>query len=471
MGERRLGHPFGEGQQGALGAVGPRRVPRQPRQLDRVQRRGAVPGRHRAVEGRLRAEEEPRVLAGREGAAALGIAEAPLLLLGQAHRLAQPPRVARCPVQLQEALHEERVVVEEGGHVGAALPEGVEQRAPRAVHHPREHEIGGPLGRRDVARLGQARPRAGHRADHQAAPVGEHLVVGERPLAARAGVEERAAARLEPPPQIGFRQPPRSRLLGKGGVQEQHVALALERRRSLEAVHRAEEPPLGPGQRAVQLLGRPGVVGALVSVRLGVDRREEASLGARHLAQHEVEGEARHPVEARPRREGRRLGVEPGERGVVVEHLLEVRHEPRFVRRVPVEAAGELVHQAPAGHPVERRRPASRAPRRRPRARGERRGSPAWGTSAAARSRPSRGRSGPRAPPARRPRARRREAWRRAAPSSRGAAASPAPPSPPAAPAPDAGTATPRAGPAGPSGSRGVPGRRRAGNTCRRRRA
>ena len=90
-------------------------------------------------------------------------------------------------------------------------------------------------------------------------------------------------------------------------------------------------------------------------VRLGVDGREEAPLGTRHLAQHEVEGEARHAVEARPRRERRRLGVEPGERRVVVEHLLEVRHEPRFVRRVPVEAAGQLVHQAAAGHAVERR--------------------------------------------------------------------------------------------------------------------
>ena len=90
-------------------------------------------------------------------------------------------------------------------------------------------------------------------------------------------------------------------------------------------------------------------------VRLGVDRREEASLGPRHLAQHEIEREARHPVEARPRRERRGLGVEPGERRVVVEHLLEVRHEPRFVGRVPVEAAGQLVHQPAAGHPVERR--------------------------------------------------------------------------------------------------------------------
>ncbi len=92
-----------------------------------------------------------------------------------------------------------------------------------------------------------------------------------------------------------------------------------------------------------------------MAVRLRVDRGEEAPLRPRHLAQHEVEGQAGDALEALPRGEGRGLGVEPGERGVVVQHLLEVRHEPRLVRRVAVEAPGQLVHQAPAGHPVEGR--------------------------------------------------------------------------------------------------------------------
>jgi hypothetical protein len=46
--------------------------------------------------------------------------------------------------------------------------------------------------------------------------------------------------------------------------------------------------------------------------------------------------------------------VERGELGVVVEHLLEVRHEPLAVHRVAVEAPAELVVDAAAGHPVER---------------------------------------------------------------------------------------------------------------------
>ena len=48
------------------------------------------------------------------------------------------------------------------------------------------------------------------------------------------------------------------------------------------------------------------------------------------------------------------MEVDPGELGVVVEHLLEVRDEPDRVGRVAVEAAAELVVDPAVGHRVER---------------------------------------------------------------------------------------------------------------------
>ena len=75
----------------------------------------------------------------------------------------------------------------------------------------------------------------------------------------------------------------------------------------------------------------------------------------RQLAEHVVErrrsrprGSARSPVD--------RPGVEVHARelGVVVEHLLEVRHQPVGVGRVAMEAAAELVVDPAVGHRVER---------------------------------------------------------------------------------------------------------------------
>ena len=58
------------------------------------------------------------------------------------------------------------------------------------------------------------------------------------------------------------------------------------------------------------------------------------------------------------------MQIRGNEQRVVVEHLLEVRHEPLLVDRVAVEAAADEVVHAAARHPVERAlEPRSSAPR------------------------------------------------------------------------------------------------------------
>ncbi len=93
-----------------------------------------------------------------------------------------------------------------------------------------------------------------------------------------------------------------------------------------------------------------------MAVGVGVQRRGEPALGQRHVAQQVVERLLRDdPV---PLLAGRRVRVQVGrgQQGVVVEHLLEVRHQPSAVHRVAGEAAGQYVVHPPGRHPVQRRR-------------------------------------------------------------------------------------------------------------------
>jgi hypothetical protein len=97
----------------------------------------------------------------------------------------------------------------------------------------------------------------------------------------------------------------------------------------------------------------PGVREALNAVGVRVLRRGEAALGQTQVAQHVLErllGDFAVALVA-----GHEPAVQVGghEEGVVVEHLLEVRHEPALVHRITVKAAGDEVVHAAGCHPVE----------------------------------------------------------------------------------------------------------------------
>ena len=107
------------------------------------------------------------------------------------------------------------------------------------------------------------------------------------------------------------------------------------------------------------------------------------------LAQQVLDGLLDHVAVALVAGDGPAVEVRRNEQRVVVEHLLEVRHEPALVDRVAVEAAADEVVHAAERHPVERRRHERRARRG---AGGTRARRPA-GTSARARTRPTPGRT------------------------------------------------------------------------------
>ncbi|MEX2210501.1 MAG: hypothetical protein WD689_01875 [Gaiellaceae bacterium] len=114
-------------------------------------------------------------------------------------------------------------------------------------------------------------------------------------------------------------------------------------------------------ERLEQLRGRALLLGPCESqpfdaFGVRVLRGGKAAAVDSELPQHVVERLLRDLAVARGPEHQPAVEVRGREQRVVVEHLLEVGHEPACVDRVAVEAAPEQVVHAAQGHPVERRR-------------------------------------------------------------------------------------------------------------------
>ena len=104
------------------------------------------------------------------------------------------------------------------------------------------------------------------------------------------------------------------------------------------------------------LLDRPAVELPLDAFGVGVLRGVPAVQGIAHVAQQETDDVFHDAPVARVARHEIAVQIRTSEQGVVVQHLLEVRHEPEVVGRVTREPATELIVNAARGHRVERRR-------------------------------------------------------------------------------------------------------------------
>ncbi len=101
------------------------------------------------------------------------------------------------------------------------------------------------------------------------------------------------------------------------------------------------------------LAGRPGEELALLALAIGILGGVETALRRGHLSRDVIQclfGDT--PVE---RVAGYEVGVQvqATEQSIVVQHLLEMRHEPFRVNRIAVEAATELVVDAAIGHALQ----------------------------------------------------------------------------------------------------------------------
>ena len=82
------------------------------------------------------------------------------------------------------------------------------------------------------------------------------------------------------------------------------------------------------GQRLADLVRRPDVEAALLALGVGVERRLESALGPAHLAQRPLQRLLARAAVALVAEPLPAVQVGARQQRVVVEHLLEVRHEP-----------------------------------------------------------------------------------------------------------------------------------------------
>ncbi len=138
----------------------------------------------------------------------------------------------------------------------------------------------------------------------------------------------------------------------RGGDPRQHRRGVLEVAGIGHAVRVIEAPARPPGRaRRFSCGGRPHVELALLALAVGVERRPQPAVAIGQLALEERDGLhedlARRASLARHREH---RGVDAEQLGLVVQHLLEVRHQPLRVDRVAREPAAEMVVDAALGH-------------------------------------------------------------------------------------------------------------------------
>src|SRR5215211_2444691 len=281
------------------------------------------PGQHPVSRGRRLVLE---ILPPRDEILARGEIEAATLFVGeqldgQARQpvgLHQPAELARRDVEFEETVRDVGVVGQEALRAGATLaPRPVEPSF--VVDERGEQELGQANGGVTPVVAVKSSCGLGERREEKAVPRRDDLVVAGRPGAALSFLEE-------PRPQLGLEPAANDR------------APVLERRQEL-----FRDP----------FLGRPREGQALDAVGIGVLRRCEPALGKRELAQDVLERLLDDLAVALVARDDPGVQVVRGQQRVVVEHLLEMRHEPVGVDRIAMEAAAhEVVHPA-GGHPVE----------------------------------------------------------------------------------------------------------------------
>ena len=180
------------------------------------------------------------------------------------------------------------------------------------------------------------------RRDHQSVPVGQHLVVEAGPHAARARREQfraqRRPAALHP------------RRCAAPSCETIEDIVAFEIAAGADVVMRSKECGIFGAEHLFDLRLRPDVELALLAFRVGIERSGEGALRRGHLAREPGDGLARAGGEQRIARALMRQRQQFQKLGVVVEHLLEMRHQPALVDRIARKAAAEMIVDAALAH-------------------------------------------------------------------------------------------------------------------------
>ena len=268
-------------------------------------------------------------------------------------REGEPLVLARDGVEREEALRDIGVVLEHGvGRACAAVARGphesvtlLARRAGQAVpvglpcsQVNGEEQVGSTAGGFDPLRLVEECPGLRERSDGQAVPCRHHLVIAAWGHTECTGIEELPA---DAGPALGISRV-LQQLQGGCAVLEGAGGSHFEERGGPAAVVLAEHID--------ELLRCPRVELALHALAVGIPRRGEAALGCAHVAQHPLGGLAHDALCEWIARQTPPVEVDPQQQGIVVEHLLEMRHDPRVIDGIAREATAKLVVDAAAGH-------------------------------------------------------------------------------------------------------------------------
>ena len=285
--EQRAGHREGAGRAGAVGRIG-----------RAVQQRLAVVRRIVETPGRITEPVQGR----------------PQQLPGEL----DPPSFAGDAAQRDEPVRHAGVVLQHASAgTGHAVPGS--PRDPPGGQVGSGQQAGRVPGRGDELGTAEQQPRLGERGDGQAIPGGHHLVVPGRPNPPGPCREQRIGYPGEAP---GVR---------RIGAELEHRAAMLEGSRLGDAEGLRSEPPVVGPEHRPQLPGGPDVEPALLALAVGVERGGEAALGGTQLPDHPRAGVGGHPAGQRRAGPPPQVRVGPGQQGVVVQHLLEVRDDPARV--------------------------------------------------------------------------------------------------------------------------------------------
>ena len=197
--------------------------------------------------------------------------------------------------------------------------------------------------------MGESEAGMGERTDHQAVPVGQHLIVPAWPHAFLAMAEQgltklgelalrRAIAEVRPTiaMQDGNALPI---TLGR------HVIGAFE---TLQGLARLI------GQQLIDFRLAPDIEFAFHTLAIGIERAGETAFLSDHFAQHPADGLFQALPEQGPAGFQGSMGQQFDELGIVVQHLLEMRGQPLRIGGIAGKAAAQMIVDSALAHALQR---------------------------------------------------------------------------------------------------------------------
>ena len=329
-------HDAGNGRACSIGVVP---FAGQRGQLEQHRRGHRATGRHRVVLHILGSRNERLVIVGRIEEPTDRITKVVKDRVSQRTRGSEVVLLERGFVQRDQSIGKVGVVLE---HARLKRPSILPRAAQAAfaIAHAVKQQVGRACAQLRPARLAKGRGRVGERGDHQAVPAGQDLVVARRLRPALARLEQRPTSASQA-----------VRVAAADGPGKDRVTLPVP-----VVSHAVNGIELGRvrAEHCVYLRLVPGVGRAFFPVRIRIEARGKAAVCGAQLARDELQGLLRHLAVARLTGQLPRMDVDARELRVVVEHLLEVRHEPDRVRGITCEATAQVVVDAARGHRIER---------------------------------------------------------------------------------------------------------------------